>query len=153
MALKVLDRSETLEIAKTINSYSTFLPWMTDEPYILDDIEPRYDYLPSTSLTLGFAVIPMMVESDFISHLKQKYGADASVMSFINTQASLAEEKGYDLQIDWTLRFFKEKKLFKTIYAIQSNLMPGIGNTGITLGNYEGRKPADPIHQMFSELS
>ena len=152
MALQMITTAEKLEICRTINSYSTLFNWMTDDPFYIDEEEPNTNYLPSTSSSLGFAVIPMFLENGFIAHLKSRYGGNANIMSFINTQASLAEEKGNELEIEWSLRFYKEKKLFKTVYSVQSNLMPNSGNTGITLGMYEGRLASGPLHDMFSEI-
>jgi len=152
MGLQEISTSEILMICRTINSYSTLFDWMNDEPFYIDEDEPDTKYLPSTSPMLGFAVMPMFVNDGVLSHFKQKYGGNADVMSFINTQSSLCEEKGFEFKIEWTLRYFKEKKFFKTIYAIQSNLSPIVGNTGVNLGFYKGKTPSDPIHDMFSEL-
>ena len=153
MGLQMLSVGEMLTICRTINSYSTMFDWMTDEPFFIDEttaLDPKY--LPSTNPALGYAVIPMFVDSGFETFLKQRYGGDANIMSFLNTQSSLAEEKGDKFELDWSLRFFKDKKFFKTNYAVQSNLMPNMGNTGIMLGTYERLAPSDPIHNMFSDM-
>jgi hypothetical protein len=153
MGLARLNTSDQIELCRAINSFSTIYNWMVSEPYITDDSD-FLQYLPSTNANLGFAVVPIMIEdeSELIIHLKQRFGSDPNIMSFLNTQESLAKDKGSELKVDWTLRVFKETKLFGTTYKVQSNLMPEYGNTGITIGAYHGKTASAPINDMFLDM-
>ena len=152
MGLQTLTNNEIIRICSTINSYSEMFEWLSDNPFYMDKGGVDMSYLPRTNPTLGFAVIPMFVEDGFMSHLKQRYGGNSDIMSFINTQLELSAEKGIDPKIEWVLRYFKDKKFFSTKYVIQSNLMPAVGTTGIKLGLYEGSSADEPIHQMFGGM-
>ena len=154
MSLVTLSIQEQIELCNTINTYSTIYSWMVPEPFVTDDSH-FLQYLPQTSIITGYAVVPIMIESEkvFITHLKQKFGGNANIMSFLNTQTSLAKEQGDEFKIDWVLRVYKEKKLFGKSFKIHSNIMPNFGNTGITLGLYQGKSLSSLIHDLFLDMN
>ena len=153
MGLQALSNAEIIKICSTINSYSELFEWASSNPYYLSEDGIDMSYLPRTNPGLGFAVIPMLTNEGFINHLREKFGGNADVMSFVNTQLTLADEKGWEPDISWSLRFFKDKKFFSTKYVVQSNLTPAVGNTGVNLGVFEGNPVEEPLHQMFTSMS
>ena len=152
MGLQALSNAEIIKICSTINSYSEVFEWASSNPFYLSEDDIDMSYLPQTNPGLGFAVIPMLTNEGFINHLREKFGGNADIMSFVNTQLTLADEKDWEPDIAWSLRFFKDKKFFSTKYVVQSNLTPAVGNTGVNIGVFEGSPVEEPLHQMFSSM-
>ena len=152
MALSALTLSESITIAETINSYSRLFKGIKNDPIYIDEDDHEYSVLPRTSPNLGFAVCPIQITTKFGTYIKERFGNRQDVMSYLNTQKELAKENKIKFEIQWCLRIQKEKGFFKTKYFIQSNLAPQFGTSLQTLGEYEGNRPEDPVHNMFIEM-
>ena len=152
MRLAFLTFSESLIIAKTINSYSRLFVGIKNDPIVINEDNHEYSVLPNTIPNLGFAVLPIQVNKKFETYLKERFGHRPDVMSYLKTQKELSKEKKFKFEIEWYLRIQKEKGFFKTKYRIQSNIDCQIGTRIQTLGEYEGNKPEEPVHNMFIDM-
>lgn len=154
MGLSFLTLSESLIIAETINSYSSLFQGIKNNPIYIDEDDHQNSVLPNTSPNLGFAVLPIEVNKKFETYLKERFGHRPDVISHLKTEKELSKEKKFkfDIKWCWCLRIQKEKGFFKTKYFIQSNLTSQFGTRLLTLGEYEGNKPEEPVHNMFLDM-
>ena len=152
MALATLTLSESLSIAETINSYSRLFKGIKNDPIYIDEDDHQYSVLPNTIPNLGFAVCPIEITTKFETYIKERFGYREDIMSHLKTEKELAKENKSKFRIDWYLRIQKEKGFFKTKYFIQSNLACQFGTRLQTLGEYEGNKPEEPVHNMFLDM-
>ena len=152
MGLAFLTLSESLIIAETINSYSRLFKGIKNDPIVINKDNHEYSVLPNTIPNLGFAVCPIAVTTKFETYLKERFGNRPDLMSYLRTEKELAKEKKFKFEINWYLRIQKEKGFFKTKYLIQSNLTSQFSTRLLTLGEYEGNKPEEPVHSMFLDM-
>ena len=71
MRLAFLTFSESLIIAKTINSYSRLFVGIKNDPIVINEDNHKYSVLPNTIPNLGFAVLPIQVNKKFETYLNK----------------------------------------------------------------------------------